>query len=277
MSYSRARRSVAALSIFALLAGIGGVTAAPSIVPTCDYTLGAGETLAVLEAGEVACGGPGAQSVTTMNGGVFYGRGGDDVVATQNDGKFVGGGGDDSVGTQNGGVFKGLDGDDRISTQYGTFHGGPGSDRVGDLYAGARFNGGLGRDKVTGFQYGGEFIGGRGSDRVRELQGGRYEGGRGKDRAGAVMGGVFLGGDAADFARYVIGPGKFKGGPGPDTAQEVGWNAVVFGAGGNDRISVMLYGSSTYYGGAGYDSAVVCRYTANKMVAVEKKVWVTCF
>jgi hypothetical protein len=284
MGYSRIRRSLVVLSSVALLATTAAITAAPVFVPSCDYTFPAtggfpngGGINVVLKAGEVACGGPGADSIHVMTGGEFYGRGGDDSVSTQSGGKFIGGAGGDVVINQDGGVFKGLGGDDILVYQHGTFHAGSGNDDVGYLYAGGRFNGSLGKDEVVYYQYGGEFIGGPGSDRVEEQTGGIFKGGLGNDRAQAVLGGTFFGGSGADFARYVVGPGKFKAGPGADTAVDVGWNAVFNGARGNDRITGLLYGSSTYYGGPGHDLAVVCRHTANKMYDVESKTWVTCF
>ena len=276
MSHSRIRRGLALLAASGLLTTMAAVTAAPGYVPICDHYLSDGETLAVLQPGEIACGSAGAETITTMNGGTFYGYGGDDAVGTQNGGKFVGGTGDDKVSTQNDGVFKGLEGHDRISKQYGTFHAGPGDDRVRYLHPGARFDGGKGRDQVVVKQNGGTFVGGRGKDRVQELLGGVFKGGLGRDRARAILGGVFFGGADADYVRDIVGPGKFKAGPGPDTAVYVGWNALFNGEAGNDRITGYIYGSSTYNGGPGTDSAVICRYTANKLESVELRSWVDC-
>ncbi len=70
--------------------------------------------------------------------------------------------------------------------------------------------------------------------------------------------------------------GKFKAGPGADTAMYVQFGAVFNGARGNDRITGNLAGA-TFYGGPGTDSAVGCLDSGNKMYDVEHKTKEECF
>ena len=147
----------------------------------CDITFPVGGgSIESLADGQVACGGPGPDSIETMDGGVFLGRGGEDRVVTQAGGKFVGGRGYDVV----------------YYLEAGRFYGGGGTDQV--LY----------------YVHDGLVVGGPGNDRVERLDGGVFKGGPDDDRVGYVSGGTFYGAAGADFGPVRLRHGRLQGRPG---------------------------------------------------------------
>jgi hypothetical protein len=96
MGSARITCRLAMASVVALLGSLALAGAGSAL--DCDITFPVGGgSIKSLTDGQVACGGPGADSIETMYGGVFLGHGGEDRVGTLAGGKFVGGRGYDAV------------------------------------------------------------------------------------------------------------------------------------------------------------------------------------
>jgi hypothetical protein len=144
---------VAVLAVTGLLVAMAGPVAAAG---GCTSHI-SGTTSITVHAGEVVCGGSGADHVDVIEAG----------------GTFEGGAGADSV-FQSYGTFNGGSGDDYALALYGgTFDGGSGADVADYVGAGATFNGRSGDDSV-GTLDGGTFDGGPGSDTVVTNNGGSF-------------------------------------------------------------------------------------------------------
>ena len=241
MGSARTRCQLAMASVVALLGSL--VLAGPGSALDCDITFPVGGgSIESLTDGQVACGGPGADRIETMEGGVFLGRGGEDRVVTMNGGKFVGG---------------------------------PDYDAVYYL-EGGRFHGGGYTDQVLYYIRDGRFVGGTGNDRVEQLDGGVFKGGPGDDRVAYLAGGTFYGAAGADFAAFVYGTGVFRAGRGPDTVMWLRDGGKFNGARGNDRVTEYLQ-DATFNGGAGRDTAKVADCsTTEVLTGVEKVSTVPC-
>jgi hypothetical protein len=136
---------VAVLAVTGLLAAFAGPVSAAG---GCTSHI-SGATLITVHAGEVVCGGSGADHVDVIEAG----------------GTFEGGAGSDSV-FQSFGTFNGGSGDDDVLALYGgTFDGGSGADVAEYVGIDATFNGKSGDDSAWTLD-GGTFDGGPGTDTV---------------------------------------------------------------------------------------------------------------